>query len=261
VASSLLAERTSSGVRELLSTGRAVALVPVGSVEPHGPHLPLGTDTLLGEETARRAVEALAAQGVEALVAPSVPYGVTDFAEGFAGAVSIAAPALVAYLDAVTKGLLAAGFAHVCWVSNHLEPAHDEAVRAAAAPFGPRASVASPLTRRHARTLSAEYKSGACHAGRYETSLVLAARPDLVNESERSALPAKTESLAEGIRRGITRFSDLGMDRAYTGAPAEATTEEGHELYARLVAMVVLEVTEALAVLAPPASTHQEQTP
>ena len=67
-----------------------------------------------------------------AVVAPSVAYGVTDFAEGFAGAVSV--PAERADGDAAGDrdgASRAAGCTHVCLVSNHLEPAHDAAVRAA----------------------------------------------------------------------------------------------------------------------------------
>jgi creatinine amidohydrolase len=244
-----LADLTTEHVRAALTTGRrAVALVPVGSVEPHGPHLPLATDTLISDAAAARAVPLLEAAGLAAFVAPAVPYGVTLFAEGFAGAVSVPAEALTAFLAAVVRGHLAAGFAHVCLVNNHLEPAHDAAVRAAIGglPAGA-ASVACPLTRRWARTLSAEFKSGACHAGEYETSLVLAAAPDCVDGAAAAALPDVATSLSEGIKAGKTTFRAMGLDRAYTGAPARATAAEGEEMLGRLAAMIAAEVTEALA--------------
>jgi creatinine amidohydrolase len=172
-----LSALTTEALAAELAAGPVVALVPVGSVEPHGPHLPLATDTIIGEAAADRAASGLRAAGIRALVAPAVPYGVTRFAEGFAGAISVPAEALTAFLRAVVCGYLEAGFAHVCLVNNHLEAAHDAAVRAAVEGLPGRASVACPLTRRWARTLSAEFKSGACHAGSYETSLVLAAAP------------------------------------------------------------------------------------
>lgn len=237
-----LAELTTEEARAAIAQPPTAVLVPVGSVEPHGPHLPLGTDTIIGETAALRACAALARKGVRAFVAPSVAYGVTDFAEGFAGAVSLPPATLTAYLHGVAAALRAGGWSHVCFVSNHLEPAHDEAVRAAARTAG--ASVASPLTRRWARTLSDEFKRGDCHAGRYETSLVLAAGAP-VKEAHRT-LPAVGVSLSEAIRGGKGRFRDIGMDRAYTGAPADATREEGDDLYARLVEMIVAEVTESL---------------
>lgn len=243
-----LARMTMPEARELFASGRAVALLPVGSVEPHGPHLPLGTDALIAEGSCVRAAELLEAEGLPSVIAPGVPYGVTDFAEGFPGAVSLPAPALTAFLVETTRALLRAGFAHVCLVNDHLEPAHDAAVRQAAAalPEG-KASVACPLERRFARTLSAEFKSGACHAGRYETSLVLAARPEDVDADAMAGLPALPVSLSEGIRAGKSTFSAMGMADAYAGAPAEATAEEGRDLFDRLARTIVVAVTEALS--------------
>jgi creatinine amidohydrolase len=98
-----------------------------------------------------------------------------------------------------------------------------------------------------ARTLSAEFKSGACHAGRYETSLVLAARPELVEDDKRSGLGAVPISLSDGIRAGKSTFREMGMNDAYAGAPAEATAAEGDEQLELLATMVVTEVEEALA--------------
>lgn len=251
-----LADFTTETLRALLGessqsslSSPLVVLVPVGSVEPHGPHLPLRTDTIIGESAALRGAEKLESRGIKALVGPSIPYGVTKFAEGFAGAISVTESALVAFLQAVVTGYLEAGFAHVCLVNNHLEPAHDAAVRKALENVGNgRASVASPLTRRHARTLSPEFKSGACHAGRYETSLVLAATPELVQRERAAELPPLTLSLSTGIREGKTSFAALGMTDAYTGAPAEASIEEGRELTDKLADMIVIEVEEGLAV-------------
>jgi creatinine amidohydrolase len=248
----LLAELTYEEVAEILAAGPAVALVPVGSVEPHGPHLALETDTTISVVCAKRAADRLEAGGaseaVRAVVAPSVPYGVTDYASGFAGAIGVPAPALTSMLHAIATSLLATGFAHVCFVNNHLEPAHDAAVRAAleGLPKGA-GSVACPLTRRWGRTLSDEFKRGDCHAGRYETSLALAAGAH-VRESF-GELPSLGLSLSEAIKSGKATFAEIGMERAYTGAPREATAEEGEELYDKLVTMVVTEVSEALAVL------------
>jgi creatinine amidohydrolase len=241
-----LASLTYEEVAELCRGGRAVAIVPVGSVEPHGPHLPLGTDTTISETCAARAVERLDSVGIPAVVAPSVPYGVTDYASGFAGAIGVPAEALTAMLRGIAEKLLATGFAHVCFVNNHLEPAHDVAVRASIAglPDGC-ASVACPLTRRWGRTLSEEFKRGDCHAGRYETSLVMAAGGAV--RAGFADLPTLGLSLADAIRSGKTTFADIGMDRAYTGAPRDGTRAEGDDLYELLVAMVTTEIREALA--------------
>lgn len=244
-----LSEMTTETVSVLLGAGKPVAvLLPVGSVEPHGPHLPLGTDTVISETAAERAIAILAARGISAVLAPSIPYGVTDFALGFAGAISVPAAALSAFLRAVAQAHLAAGFAHVCLVNNHLEPAQDAAVRGATVGFPEGAvSVACPLTRRWGRTLSAEFKSGACHAGRYETSIVLAHAPALVDEAARAGLPEVPISLSTALAQGVGTFAAMGLDQAYAGAPAEATAAEGDALLDRLAEMIVTEVVEALA--------------
>jgi creatinine amidohydrolase len=246
-----LADFTTETLQPLLGTPTPlVVLVPVGSVEPHGPHLPLRTDTIIGEAAARRGAEMLESRGTRTLIGPSVPYGVTRFAEGFAGAISVSESALIGFLHAIVNGYLDAGFAHVCLVNNHLEPAHDAAVRKSIEHVASgRASVASPLTRRFARVLSAEFKSGACHAGRYETSIVLAAHPEIVHRERMATLPALSTSLSAGIREGKTNFLAMGMTEAYTGAPAEASVEEGRELTDKLAEMIVTEVEEALAML------------
>lgn len=243
--SAALRERTWVELEGELSRG-AVLIVPVGSVEPHGPHLPLGTDAVLAEESAHRAAAALTAEGIVALVAPTVPFGVTDFAEGFAGALGVSAPVLTAYLTDVVGRALRERFVHVCLVTHHLEPAHDAAVRAAAAAFADGlVSVACPLSRRWGRELSAEFKRGNCHAGRYETSLMMAAgsKP---REGYRALAPLDA-SLADAIRAGKDRFADIGMTDAYTGAPSEASAEEGQALYDKHVVMIATEVREALA--------------
>ena len=242
-----LGELTSEELRALIEAGPVVVLLPVGSVEPHGPHLPLETDTTISEHCAARAGERLERDGVTPLLAPSVPYGVTDYAQGFAGAIGVAAEALTAMLRAIAMRLFETGVRHVCLINNHLEPAHDAAVRAAidGLPAGA-ASVACPLTRRWGRTLSDEFKRGDCHAGRYETSLVLAAGKSV---RDTSTLPTLSISLSEAIRSGKATFREIGMDRAYTGAPSEATRAEGEALYERLAEMVVTEVREGLETL------------
>lgn len=219
---------------------RLVVLVPVGSVEPHGPHMALATDTVISAAACARACALLEADGdVLARIAPPVPYGVTECAARFAGAVSVPGAVLSPFLRAVVDGYLGGGADHVCLVNNHLEPAQDKAVRAAVEGLGNRASVACPLTRRWARTLSPEFKSGACHAGRYETSIILAADPSLVDDPVRAGLPEVPISLSEKLSAGVVDFVDMGLADAYAGAPADASAAEGHDLLDRLAAMIV----------------------
>ena len=243
-----LARHTTASLHELLAGQRAVvALVPIGSTEPHGPHLGLGTDVVISAAACVRATEMLDKKGpLVAVIAPAVSYGVTDCAAGFPGAVSIPADVLTAYIAAICDGLIAQGLRHVCLVNNHLEPAHDTAVRAVLAGREKKVSVACPLTKKWARTLSAEFKSGACHAGRYETSIVMAAAPELVNGAIRGVLAPVPISLSEKLKEGVGTFAAMGMELAYAGDPAAATVEEGEQLIQRLGEMVVGEIRESL---------------
>lgn len=236
-----LGELTTEEVRSLVAE-RAIVLLPVGSVEPHGPHLPLTTDTQISLEACRRAAVSLSAKGYPTVIAPSIPYGVTDFATGFAGAISTSREVLEPFVRAVVQGLLHAGFAHVCVVNNHLEPAQDQAIRGAVGGLSG-TSVACPLTRRWGRTLTDEFKRGECHAGQYETSLMLAlgALP-----GPHQTLPPVPVSLSEGIKHGKHTFVAMGMDHAYSGTPSSATALEGEATYERLREMIETEVLEQL---------------
>ena len=245
-----LARHTTASLEQLTAGKKGViALVPVGSTEPHGPHLGLGTDVVISAAACLRAAELLDKRGTMiGVIAPAVSYGVTECATGFSGAVSVPGSVLTAYLAAVCDGLLASGVRHVCLVNNHLEPAHDTAVRAVLAGREKKVSVACPLTKRWARTLSAEFKSGQCHAGRYETSIMMAAAPELVVEALRTRLPAVPISLSEKLQEGVMTFEAMGMQAAYAGDPAAATIEEGEQLIQKLGEMVVGEILEALGI-------------
>ncbi len=240
-----LGEMTTEDCAALLRAPRPVVLLPVGSTEPHGPHLPLATDAILSEHACLHAAEALRAREVAAVVAPTLPYGVTRYAAEFAGAVSLSPDTTARVVEELLAGWIAAGFARACVVNNHLEPEHVAALAAAVGRV-PGALFANQLTKRWGRTLSEEFRRGDCHAGRYESSLVLAARPELVRDEVRAGLAPVPISLAVAIREGKTTFRAMGSERAYFGAPAEATAAEGDDLYQRLAAMVTAEVCESL---------------
>jgi creatinine amidohydrolase len=148
----------------------------------------------------------------------------------------------------VCCSLLGQGFDRICLVNSHLEPAHVGSLRDALARVKERTGrpVAFPdqTERRWARTLSDEYKRGACHAGSYETSLVLAARAELVRDDARAKLAPLPIDLAKAMKEGVRTFGEAGASQAYFGDPAAATRSEGDDLYTRLVTMVVTTVRE-----------------
>ncbi|MHC4261105.1 MAG: creatininase family protein [Planctomycetota bacterium] len=220
-------------------------LIPVGSTEPHGPHLPLDVDVTIAAAQARRAAERLRELGQDALELPAFPYGVTFFTDGFAARVTIRPGTLWAILEDLIESLSEQGVRRVLLCNGHLEPAHVKVLRGIALDYAEdrdgKARVVFPdnTRRRWAGTLGDEFASGDCHAGRYESSIVLAADPDKVRESELRALPEVRVDLVEKMQGGARSFQEVGADQAYCGAPAEATAEEGQDLIDRLATMVV----------------------
>ena len=245
-----IAKRTSPEVGELFEA-RCVALLPIGSTEPHGPHLPLDTDVTIALEQSRRAAVRLAERGVRTLILPPLAYGLTYFTDGFPGRVSLRPGTLWALLEDVVSSLEEQGIERVVFSNAHLEPDHvrilrgvllDHAERGAG-----RAQVIFPdVTRRKlAQRLGEEFASGDCHAGRYESSLVLAADAAAVKQDELRALPALRIDLIEKVKAGAKSFMEAGADRAYCGDPASASAAEGDALYDTLATMIVEAVLEA----------------
>ena len=246
-----LAEMTYAEVEALLASDvDVIAVIPAGSTEAHGPHLPLATDSIISEEMALRGAAALAREGFEAVVFPTLHYAVTDWAGAFKGS-STLAPATAQAL--VLETCLAAhrmGFARVVLTNAHLEPDNIATLRAVTAAFLEAAG--QPLLfpdvtrRRYAEQLTEEFRSGSCHAGQYETSLVLAARPELVRMDVAATLPELIVPMHEKIRDGARDFLECGMERAYCGSPAGATAEEGEATFEVLASMVVACVRESV---------------
>ena len=227
-----LAELTWEDVRDL-DRARTVALLPVGAIEAHGPHLPLGTDNLIALAMARAAAARLESNGVGALLLPPLAYSAAPFGAAFDGTLSIAPATIAALVADVAVEVGRHGFAALAIANAHLDPAHRKALAEAgvlAAARGARRFVCPDLTRReHAARLTEEFRSGACHAGRFEGSVVMATRPDLVHGAIARALPPVPASLAQAIRDGRTTFEQAGGPRAYFGWPAEATAAEGEQ--------------------------------
>ena len=105
-----LAELTYPEVERLLADPRPkVALLPVGSTEAPGPHLPLNTDSLISEAVVARAAEQLAAAGTVAAALPPIHYAVTEWAAMFAGSTSIAAETAIGLVLGTCKAIRAMG--------------------------------------------------------------------------------------------------------------------------------------------------------
>lgn len=220
-----------------------VLLLPVGATEPHGPHAPLATDSIISVSTCERAARRLATDpSVRALILPPLSYGVTRYGAAFTGAVHIEETTLQALLVDVCRSLAGQGLRRVVVVNNHFEPEHVGALRRAAETLrseGAAVALLDLLRRRHVERLTEEFRAGAAHGGRYETSLVLADRPELVDVERMRQLPPVAVDMAAAIAAGQTDFLAMGMDEAYCGAPAEATAAEGEATLETLSELLV----------------------
>jgi len=244
-----LAEMTWEEVRAL-DRARTVAVLPTGAVEAHGPHLPLGADVIIAEAMARSGAEALLARGIPALLLPPLPYTAAPFAAGFEGTISLGGETVTALILDLARELTRQGFRALAVANAHLDPKHLSSIAEAErrAREGGMIPVIWPdITKKPwAHRLTEEFKTGACHAGRYESSIVLAERPDLVREEIRAGLPPHPTSISQAIRSGARTFEDAGAGRAYFGWPADATAEEGRASVRALGAILADAVSLAL---------------
>jgi creatinine amidohydrolase len=244
-----LAKRTWIEAREMFSP-RAIAILPVGSTEPHGPHLPLDTDVTIAVAQARRAAEKLAELGVPAFELPPIAYGITNYTTGFAGRVTIRPGTLWSLLEDIVCALEQQEVLQIVFANAHLEPAHVEVLRGVALDHAARGKgkaqvvFADNTRRRFAETLGAEFKSGDCHAGRYESSLVMAADPEAVHEAERAKLAPVAIHLLSKMKAGVTTFLEAGAEQAYCGDPRAASAEEGEKWIEHLADMIVVSARE-----------------
>jgi creatinine amidohydrolase len=245
-----LAKRTWPEANELFGP-RTIAILPIGSTEPHGPHLPLDTDVTIAVAQARRAAERLEKLRVTAVVLPPLAYGLTNYTDGFAGRVTIRPGTLWALVDDIVCALEQQDVRQVVFANAHLEPAHVAVLRGVVLDHPARskgkAQVVFPdnTRRKIAETLGDEFMSGDCHAGRYESSLVMAADPESVLDAKRRELPPVSIGLIEKMKAGVASFKAAGAENAYCGDPAAATRAEGETLIERLADTIVLASREA----------------
>ncbi len=231
------------------------ALLPIGATEAHGPHLPLHTDVYIALEVCFRVQAALGPARPAVVLAPFA-FTVTELAKGFAGTVTLRPETARAALAETIESLGRHGARTVALVNAHLEPAHRQvladvaaaaAAAAAASPDRPPRVVRADHARKPwALRLGDEFVSGDAHAGRYETSLLLASRfASTVRLDRARALPARPLGLLDHMRRGTPSFEAMGAADAYFGDPAAASVEEGERLLAVLVEMWLATLEEA----------------
>ncbi|MGD8727756.1 MAG: creatininase family protein [Gemmatimonadales bacterium] len=219
-----------------------VALLPVGSVEQHGPHLPLDTDAYDAAYLAEQV--ALACTPPRPVVLPLIPYGVSYHHEDFGGTIGIAPGSLSAIVHDVGMSAARNGVRKLVIVNGH-------------GGNGPALHFAAQLINRDARiftcvdsgeTSDADVDAMAetpndVHAGEIETSTTLALRPDEVRLEHLQSFVPKFSShyLDFSSKRSVTwhartaRISESGV----LGDPTKASREKGERMWAVMIRNLV----------------------
>jgi creatinine amidohydrolase len=240
----LLQELTRAEARALAP--HALVVFPTGATEQHGPHLPVGTDHFAVERIARAAA-LLVADTIPVVVAPTLPFGSSHHHLPFGGTMSLSTETYYRVLVDLAESLITGGFRRIFIVNGH--GGNDEIVQLAA----------RDLALRHPACLAAaSYWNAAWdalvgaeahlpgrlpgHAGAFETSLVLALRPELVHEPRPHRENAESAD-PRGYRRYRAEYhGSWQRTDGFTDSPDRATAERGQ----RYLAAAARGVSEAL---------------
>jgi len=234
----LFAEMTREQIRGLAPT--ATAVLPTASIEQHGPHLAVSTDTVLCSAVAQQAAT-LAAQQIPIVVTPTLCFGNSHHHFPFPGVLSLTSQNYAAAVTDVVEGLIKSGFRRLLILNGHggntdsnrvvgldIVNLRSHPVTIAAAAYW---DVARPAIVAQG-LMEAERIPG--HAGRFETSLMMAIRPDLVFADGL----AQTEDVSKrklGLMMPLTGATvqvhgAWGEGPGYTDEPAAASAQEGQTM-------------------------------
>lgn len=197
---------------ELTGRDRTIVVVPVGSCEQHGPHLPLDTDTRIASALA----DGLVAARTDCVVAPPVTITASGEHRGFPGTLSIGTEVMAGVVIELARS--ADWATGVVFVNGH--GGNVAAMQ--------RAQEVFDVERRPVLIWWPQVPGGDPHAGRTETSLLRFLAPDLVRLDRAVAGPVP--SIAELVRHGVRPLSDSGV----LGDPTDSTADEGAALFTAL---------------------------
>jgi creatinine amidohydrolase len=243
----LFEEHTREQLRELAPT--ALLVLPVGAIEQHGPHLPVGTDHFTAEHVARAAASA-ASQQIPVLVAPTLPFGSSQHHIPFGGTMSLSTTTYYRVLGELCESLVADGFRRIFILNGHggnneliqlvaRDIALEHAAHLAAAAYWTIAWDALVAQAAHERA------GLPGHAGTFETSLIMALRPELVHEPRpHHDNPAGSDPRGFYAPYRAELHGAWQRINGYTDSPDQASPERGERYLAAIVGAVARALVE-----------------
>lgn len=207
-----------------------IVILPIGSTEQHGPHLPVQVDALLVSEVARRAAERMSSRPV--LVMPVIWSGLAEHHMNFGGTVTLDFATFHALVRQICLSLTRQGVRRIALLNGHggnIVALQVMAGELATEVPGVVAVATYFLLAQPRFAAILERQNGVRHACEAETSMTMALRPDLVDQSAMVAVDAPAEGLSsDDVHRWrpIEHWSRSGV----IGYPAAATAEKGERL-------------------------------
>jgi len=242
---------TSAEIRDLPKT-RALVILPVGAMEQHGPHLPVMTDALIGEAVITRAMELLP-KDCDVWLLPPLAYGKSNEHLDFAGTISLSAQTLLQAVMDIAAGVKRSGFRRLLLLNTHggnqdllLLAAREIRIATGLMVFylspGSLADLGDFCTE--------EEREFGIHAGDYETSLVMAVKPDWVRAGERTREMPDMAPYRYLTLEGRIRFAWVMSDISESGISGDATgatAEKGEILLGRIASRLAEALKEMCA--------------
>lgn len=240
---------TAEEIRAIAGQDGSVLVIPVGSIEQHGTHLPVATDTLLAASVTTGSVDELVEnEDVPALVAPPIWSGFSPHHLTLGGTLSAGHDTLVDVLSDVAETGAGNGFDAVLFVNGHGGniPIVDVAVSVVGDDH-PEIEVLGVTYFTMAGEFIDEIRDsssgGMAHGGEFETSLMLHLYPDLVGEEREGEMleepyEAGITDMFEGSTLSVYRTFDEYAEDGAIGAPEHASAEKGKEIYEKLLVAV-----------------------
>lgn len=219
-----------------LAAQDAIVLLPVASTEQHGPHLATGVDTILCAEACHRTAQRLSAV-TPVMVAPCVWMGLAEHHVKLGGTFTVSLKTWAALLEDVLDSIIRAGFKRICVVNGHggnmaaLATLTTEIAKNLGTPIVTTSYWKLPQANGAFADIL-ETQTGVQHACEAETSMMMAARPDLVKMPKIPSKPMAQMSMADAIGADLMiwkSFEEIAPN-GVLGDAAKATAEKGEAL-------------------------------